>query len=270
MQSTVLDIFPRDKILTPREVKGDFETLTDAVRLTTVTAPKETADDRNGDLDGPLFSQWGRRHSAEEGPDGPGEGSSSSLNGLNSDPFAGPGYRDVSTAPGASTVPNGISDSSDISGGGEGLSSGSGSGIHDSTHSGVAANLAGVTEGLGRGEGVVGGWPLVDETRGMALFVIDYQSQNVACRPAVRKVINCRMGGKGMVKTTHRMKQRSQSKMSGVTPFNCDFANLLLQTLPYTLHERRWMFGCLMIVTISSISRYALELSSNRMGCPGT
>lgn len=33
-----------------------------------------------------------------------------------------------------------------------------------------------------------GGWPLVDDTRGMILFVLDYQSINIACREGVREV----------------------------------------------------------------------------------
>lgn len=36
--------------------------------------------------------------------------------------------------------------------------------------------------------GVAGGWPLVDETRGMILFVMDYQTVNLRCRDGVRKV----------------------------------------------------------------------------------
>lgn len=35
---------------------------------------------------------------------------------------------------------------------------------------------------------IAGGWPLVDESRGMILFVIDYQSVNIDCRGGIRKV----------------------------------------------------------------------------------
>ncbi|CAN0223778.1 unnamed protein product [Ectocarpus sp. 12 AP-2014] len=37
--------------------------------------------------------------------------------------------------------------------------------------------------------GVAGGWPLVDDTRGMILFVMDYQTVNLRCRDGVRKAL---------------------------------------------------------------------------------
>lgn len=98
MQETVVDEFPLDRILTPREVRGDYETLAEAVTATTSASE--------------LF------------------------------------------------VPTTTSSTS-------AKSSGSG---------GVAR------------EGMAGGWPLVDETRGKVLFIIDYQTTNILCRPSVRKV----------------------------------------------------------------------------------
>ncbi|CAM9998141.1 unnamed protein product [Ectocarpus sp. 12 AP-2014] len=99
MQETIIDEFPLDRILTPREVRGDYETLAEAVTATT------SASD--------LF------------------------------------------------VPTTASSTS-------AESSGSG---------GVAR------------EGMAGGWPLVDETRGKVLFIIDYQTTNILCRPSVRKAL---------------------------------------------------------------------------------
>ncbi|CAM9996803.1 unnamed protein product, partial [Sphacelaria rigidula] len=34
LQSTVLDVFPLDRILTPRDVRGDYDTVADAVTAT--------------------------------------------------------------------------------------------------------------------------------------------------------------------------------------------------------------------------------------------
>ncbi|CAB1118253.1 unnamed protein product [Ectocarpus sp. CCAP 1310/34] len=99
MQETVIDEFPLDRILTPREVRGDYETLAEAVTATTSASE--------------LF------------------------------------------------VPTTTSSAS-------AESSGSG---------GVAR------------EGTAGGWPLVDETRGKVLFIIDYQTTNILCRPSVRKAL---------------------------------------------------------------------------------
>lgn len=36
-----------------------------------------------------------------------------------------------------------------------------------------------------------GGWPKVDDTRGMMLFVLDYQSVNIECRDGIREVCQC-------------------------------------------------------------------------------
>ncbi|CAM9955126.1 unnamed protein product [Ectocarpus sp. 6 AP-2014] len=99
MQETVIDEFPLDRILTPREVRGDYETLAEAVTATTSASE--------------LF------------------------------------------------VPTNTSSTS-------AESSGSG---------GVAR------------EGMAGGWPLVDETRGKVLFIVDYQTTNILCRPSVRKAL---------------------------------------------------------------------------------
>ncbi|CAM9359301.1 unnamed protein product [Ectocarpus fasciculatus] len=98
MQETVIDEFPLDRILTPREVRGDYDTLAEAVAATTLAAE--------------LF------------------------------------------------VPTTTSSSAESSGSG-----------------GVAR------------EGMAGGWPLVDETRGKVLFIIDYQTTNILCRPSVRKAL---------------------------------------------------------------------------------
>ncbi|CAM9318285.1 unnamed protein product [Scytosiphon promiscuus] len=41
----------------------------------------------------------------------------------------------------------------------------------------------------GAAPGVAGGWPLVDETRGMVLFVMDYQTVNLRCRAGIREAL---------------------------------------------------------------------------------
>lgn len=108
MQETIVGEFPAGRILTPRQVRGDYETLTEAINTAS------------------SFSKYAASSSSspeeeEEEVDG----------GVGAD--------------------------------------GSGS-------NGSAA------------EELKGGWPLVDDTRGMVLFIIDYQSTNILCRPAVRKV----------------------------------------------------------------------------------
>lgn len=40
---------------------------------------------------------------------------------------------------------------------------------------------------VGAVPGMAGGWPLVDDSRGMILFVMDYQTVNLRCRDSVRK-----------------------------------------------------------------------------------
>lgn len=37
-------------------------------------------------------------------------------------------------------------------------------------------------------DGLAGGWPRVDDTRGMILFVMDYQTVNLDCRDGIREV----------------------------------------------------------------------------------
>lgn len=49
--------------------------------------------------------------------------------------------------------------------------------------------------------GVAGGWPLVDDTRGMILFVMDYQTVNLRCRDGVRKVRERKRAGICLRKT---------------------------------------------------------------------
>lgn len=109
MQETVVSEFPASRILIPRQVRGDYETLTEAINIAS-SLP-------GGPEDNPSPS-----YADDGGADGDGSGSSRS------------------------------------SGGAEGE--------------------------------LKGGWPLVDDTRGMVLFIIDYQSTNVHCRPAVREVGN--------------------------------------------------------------------------------
>ncbi len=111
MQETVVREFPRSRILTPRDVRGDYETLFDAVHATSYAIIEEA-----------------RVAAAEVG----------------------------------------------IAGNGGGSSSGSGGGKSAS---------GGGTEG-----GMKGGWPLVDDSRGKVLFVLDYQSTNRLCRPGIREV----------------------------------------------------------------------------------
>eukprot|EP00752_Nemacystus_decipiens_P003459 g3194.t1 len=106
MQETVVGEFPASRILTPRQVRGDYETLTEAIRTAS------------------SFSRYSSSSSSSSDEEGDGGG---------------------------------------------------GAGGSDSTG--------------GTGEGLKGGWPLVDDTRGMVLFVIDYQSTNIVCRPAVRKAL---------------------------------------------------------------------------------
>lgn len=65
----------------------------------------------------------------------------------------------------------------------------SGSSRNGDSNSSSAAGLY-PEEGVADGEAMAGGWPKVDETRGKVLFVIDYQSINLVCRPAVRKVLS--------------------------------------------------------------------------------
>lgn len=133
MQKTVLGEFPRGRILTPREVRGDFDTLTEAI--TTTTAATSNMFDP---LPPPLsaFSASSSASSGSEEDSGTG-GNNSSI--------------------GSSTT---NSSTNSINNGGDG-------------------------EG---GVMMKGGWPQVDHTRGMVLFVIDYQSKNLLCRPAIRKV----------------------------------------------------------------------------------
>lgn len=53
--------------------------------------------------------------------------------------------------------------------------------------SNVSSSVSGEAT-VGAVPGMAGGWPLVDDSRGMVLFVMDYQSVNLRCRAAVRKV----------------------------------------------------------------------------------
>ncbi|CAM9318805.1 unnamed protein product [Scytosiphon promiscuus] len=148
MQRTVVDKFPRDRILTPREVRGDYETLAEAITSTTAAwklfKPTSSSSSTSSDSDS---SSWAPFEDGAESAEGDGGDESSA----------------------SSTGQRLRSSSSSSSSRNNGSSSGSGS----SERSAV----------------VSGGWPLVDDTRGMVLFVIDYQSTNRLCRPAVRKAL---------------------------------------------------------------------------------
>ena len=109
MQETIVGEFPAGRILTPRQVRGDYETLTEAVNTAS------------------SFSKYAASSSSS-----PEEEEEEEVDG--------------------------------------------GVGADGSGSDGSAA------------EELKGGWPLVDDTRGMVLFIIDYQSTNILCRPAVRKV----------------------------------------------------------------------------------
>lgn len=111
MQRTVLDGFSRDRILTPRDVRGDYPSLTEAVKSTLESQDALRPVDWD-DQDGTFSSNGSTGDRGARGESGAGEG-------------------------------------------------------------------GGVMEG---------GWPKVDESRGMVLFVIDYQSINTMCRYWVRKV----------------------------------------------------------------------------------
>eukprot|EP00903_Cladosiphon_okamuranus_P019957 g18340.t2 len=102
MQETVVDEFSAARILTPRQVRGDYETLTEAIRTAS------------------SFSKYSSSSSSSSSEEKDRDGSNSS----------GGAERELK-----------------------------------------------------------GGWPLVDDTRGMVLFVIDYQTANLLCRPAVRKAL---------------------------------------------------------------------------------
>lgn len=52
--------------------------------------------------------------------------------------------------------------------------------------SNVSSSVSGEAA-VGAVPGMAGGWPLVDDSRGMILFVMDYQTVNLRCRDAVRK-----------------------------------------------------------------------------------
>ena len=106
MQETVVREFSRDRILTPRDVRGDYETLTEAVNATSYAAIEEERASTDG-----------------------------------------------------------------------------GTAVGSLGGSGSNYGLGGDTEGE-----VEGGWPLVDDSRGKVLFIMDYQSTNRLCRPAIRKV----------------------------------------------------------------------------------
>lgn len=127
MQKTVLEEFPRGRILTPGEVRGDFDTLTEAITMTAAT----------------------------------------------SDRFKPSSSSSSSSSSGSNSSRSGSSSNSDNNGG--------------DGEDGVEGGL-GLEPGPGEGGAMKGGWPLVDDTRGMVLFVIDYQSTNLLCRPAIRKV----------------------------------------------------------------------------------
>lgn len=105
MQKTVLDAFPRDRILTPRDIRGDYPSLAEAVRTSVKT-----------------------QHASKTWSDGDGIGATT---------------------------------------------------VNDEEEEAVAA---------ARGEVLAGGWPKVDDSRGMVLFIIDYQSINTKCRDGVREV----------------------------------------------------------------------------------
>lgn len=57
-----------------------------------------------------------------------------------------------------------------------------------SSEGGGAGEVAETGEVGGSGSQLLGGWPRVDDTRGMVLFVMDYQTVNMDCREGVRKV----------------------------------------------------------------------------------
>lgn len=96
MQDTILQVFPRERVLTPQEVQGDYSTLFEAVR----------------------------------------EG---------------------------------------------------GSCVGGKCGSNVSSSVTGEAT-VGAVPGMAGGWPLVDDSRGMVLFVMDYQTVNLRCREGIRKV----------------------------------------------------------------------------------
>lgn len=98
LQATVLDAFPRDRILLPIAVKGDYDTIVDAVTATGQRLQQGEARVESG----------GERGGSE---------------------------------------------------------------------------VAG-----GEGSEMAGGWPLVDDTRGMMVLVMDYQSVNIDCRAGIRQV----------------------------------------------------------------------------------
>lgn len=143
MQKTVIDVFPRDRILTPREVRGDYATLAEAVQMTTASEPFIAA------LTWPTGD-------APDAPDASGDSGDSGAVPMT--------FYEADKGVDSGSYRNSESDSSS------------------------AADLY-PEEGVTDGEGMAGGWPKVDATRGKVLFVIDYQSINLVCRPAVRKVL---------------------------------------------------------------------------------
>lgn len=50
----------------------------------------------------------------------------------------------------------------------------------------VSSSISG-EETVGAIPGMAGGWPLVDDSRGMIVFVMDYQTVNLRCRDGIRK-----------------------------------------------------------------------------------
>ncbi len=52
--------------------------------------------------------------------------------------------------------------------------------------SNVSSSISG-EEPIGAIPGKAGGWPLVDDSRGMIVFVMDYQTVNLRCRDGIRE-----------------------------------------------------------------------------------
>lgn len=172
MQQTVLSVFPRERILTPREVRGDYAYLRDAVQM---SARKRRFSSKPGDIS-----------SAS-----PGTVSSADDYIMTSTTEGNHGMRSRNSGFAQGSVSENDARENESAGGwvgGSGDGEGSASGVHTTA---TAASSSGSGEGYREEREAVemaGGWPRVDDTRGMVLFVIDYQSLNRKCRDGVRRV----------------------------------------------------------------------------------